>query len=124
MFLLKPALPGNFYLNYGVIMIRSIFCSIALSFIAFTTGATELSGKVKALYVDHNGRVLLNIDAGATQPNCIKALWQFNFMLSEPGGKERFSMLLASRANNTNIIVGYHDNPTGECGVVYLYYNN
>jgi len=109
------------YLFCGVGKIKKFFFKAALVLFSFPALAGEYTGKVKAMYVDQYGRVLLNID-GPGQPNCHQALWQFNFNLSGTSAKEWFSMLLATRAMGTSIRLGYVDNPAGECTVVYFYF--
>lgn len=103
-------------------MTKKLLFIIFITLFSISVVAGEYGGKVKALYVDHHGRVLINIDGGSVKPNCAEALWQFNFRMTDPGAKEWFSMLLATRATNTTIRLGYVDNPTGECSVVYFFY--
>lgn len=105
-------------------MIRKVLVVIVLSALAISTTAAEFGGKIKALYVDHYGRVLFNIDGGSGQPLCAPALWQFRFGMEQTGAKEWFSMLLTARATGTMIIIGYEENPSGECNVKYAYYLN
>lgn len=106
------------------IMLKKILfliCTLIIS--TSSVFAVGYSGKVKNLYVNSSGLVLVNLDNGATTLNCGDARWPLHFNVDGISANQWMSLLITARAQNKKISVGYSANETGRCSVSYFYFN-
>jgi len=101
-------------------VISAIFMVV---FLITNASADHYAGKVKNLYVNATGLVLVNIDNGSSSLNCSDGTWPLNFNVNDLVADHWMSLLLTARAQNKTIKVGYTPNEAGRCAVSYFYFH-
>jgi len=95
---------------------------------SFTAIAVEWKGKVSNFYINQSEQVLFKVENtdGAAPSSCQTGLWPFRFFLNNMASKEWVNMLLTTRKDKGEIIVGFTEPTTAgdRCDVVYLYYRD
>jgi len=105
-----------------------ILISTLLLASSFTASAVEWKGKVSNFYINQSDQVLFKVEGtdGVVPSACQAGLWPFRFFLNNNASKEWVKMLLTTRSDKGEIIVGFTE-PTiagDRCDVVYLYYRD
>ncbi|NQZ23625.1 MAG: hypothetical protein HRT53_16435 [Colwellia sp.] len=98
-------------MKFKKIIIGSIF-----GFVSCFTTANETVGKIYNLYVNAHGIVLFKIGDTAP-PECVDDRFPFGFRLTDPAGKEWFSMLHEAQRTGKAINLSYNENTPSRCTV-------
>ena len=107
----------NRFIKFLLALQTAFFCSVCYS-------APESSGQIQTFYINSSGQVLFRLgNTASLPPECSDQSWPYQFSVTDLSANAWISMLLAAKATNELVRIGY--NPvqgTNRCNVIYLFY--